>query len=86
MERNQIMKVKTFKYCMHYESKLITCLYQDPSPTNSETNPTKSTPRNLQETHEKNFKNPSKREDNDPFRNGCCMFEKWVPKELKRLH
>ena len=37
-------------------------------------------------THEKNFKNPPKREDNDPFRNGCCMLEKWVPKELKRLH
>ena len=49
MERNQIMKVKTFKYCMHYESKLITCLYQSPSPTNLRTNPTKSTPRNLQE-------------------------------------
>ena len=27
-------------------------------------------------THEKNFKNPPKSEDNDPFRNGCCMLKK----------
>ena len=85
-KRNQIMKAKVIKHCMHHESKLFTCLYQSPSPTISE----QSLPNVLHEiykkTHEKNFKNPPKREDNDPFRNGCCMLEKWVPKELKRLH
>ena len=56
MERNQIMKVKTFKYCMHYESKLITCLYQGPSPTNSE----QCLPKALHEIYKKPMKRTSK--------------------------
>ena len=93
MERNQIMKVKTFKYCMHYESKLITCLNQDPSPTNSETNPTKSTPRDLQEIHEKNFKNPSKEKTMTHFemgvaclKNGFLRNSKDYLEEEKEIH
>ena len=69
------MKVKVVKYCMHHESKLITCLYQGPSPTNSETIPTKSTPRNLQETHEKNFKNPSKEKTMTHFEVGVACLK-----------
>ena len=86
MKRNQTMKANIIKYCKHHETKLITCLYQKSKPNNLR----KILPIVLHEiykkTHEKNFKNPPKSEDNDPFRNGCYMLEKWAPKELKRPH
>ena len=55
-ERNQIMKAKVIKHCMHHESKLFTCLYQSPSPTISE----QILPNVLHEIYKKPMKRTSK--------------------------
>ena len=85
-KRNQIIKAKEIKHCMHHESKLFTCLYQSPSPTISE----QILPNVLHEIYKKPMKRTSKIHQKEKtmthFEMCVACLKKWVPKELKRLH